>query len=240
MVSSPIALFLLPILFTLSSAVKFDIVAAHSPVQKCLWNYAMSDTLVVISVSSPLAGTLQRLDMEIIDGSGSRNVYQAKKGLKGETRMAITTHADADLGVCFQNKLDGSVPEHLAWQHVRSVDLDVDIGADAVDYNAIAKQESLSGLEVEMRKLEGVVKEIVDELNYLKRREARMRDTNAIFFRMLQDVYEETIKVRCADVEVFFGPLKQLLAEVRTKVTEDRGVGRDKCRKRVVRPKWGK
>ena len=29
-----------------------------------------------------------------------------------------------------------------------------------------------------MRKLEGVVKEIVDELNYLKRREARMRDTN--------------------------------------------------------------
>lgn len=38
--------------------------------------------------------------------------------------------------------------------------------------------ESLSGLEVEMRKLEGVVKEIVEELNYLKRREARMRDTN--------------------------------------------------------------
>ena len=29
-----------------------------------------------------------------------------------------------------------------------------------------------------MRKLEGVVKEIVDELNYLKKREARMRDTN--------------------------------------------------------------
>ena len=68
----------------------------------------MSDTLVVISVSSPLSGTLQRLDMEIIDGSGSRNTYQAKKGLKGETRMAITTHADADLGVCFKNQLDGS------------------------------------------------------------------------------------------------------------------------------------
>lgn len=51
-------------------------------------------------------------------------------------------------------------------------------GAEAVDYNAIAKQESLSGLEVEMRKLEGVVKEIVDQLNYLKVREARMRDTN--------------------------------------------------------------
>ncbi|KAK4048000.1 vesicle coat component [Microbotryomycetes sp. JL201] len=160
------------------SAVKFALQASHSPTPKCLWNYAMSDTLVVISVSAPMQGALQRLDMEVVDGSGSKNVYQSKKGLKGETRMAITTHADADLGVCFTNVLDPSVPESQASQHVRNVDLDVDIGADAVDYNAIAKQESLSGLEVEMRKLEGVVKEIVDELNYLKRREARMRDTN--------------------------------------------------------------
>lgn len=44
--------------------------------------------------------------------------------------------------------------------------------------NCYILAESLSGLEVEMRKLEGVVKEIVDELNYLKKREARMRDTN--------------------------------------------------------------
>lgn len=44
--------------------------------------------------------------------------------------------------------------------------------------SAIANQESLSILEVEMRKLEAVVKEIVDELGYLQRREMRMRDTN--------------------------------------------------------------
>ncbi|GAA5851113.1 hypothetical protein JCM8547_004136 [Rhodosporidiobolus lusitaniae] len=175
---SPASLLALLPLLPLASAVKFSLPASHNPSQKCLWNYAMSDTLVVISVSAPLAGTLQRLDMEVVDGSASRNTYQSKKGLKGETRMAITTHADADLGVCFRNVLDNSVPEHQASQHSRLIDLDVDIGADAVDYNAIAKQESLSGLEVEMRKLEGVVKEIVEELNYLKRREARMRDTN--------------------------------------------------------------
>ena len=58
------------------------------------------------------------------------------------------------------------------------VDLDVDIGADAVDYNAIANQESLSGLETEMRKLESVVEEILNEMDYLKKREAKMRDTN--------------------------------------------------------------
>ncbi|GAA5824148.1 hypothetical protein JCM11251_001540 [Rhodosporidiobolus azoricus] len=168
---------------SIAQAVKFSLPASHNPTQKCLWNYAMADTLVVLSVSAPLAGgsgqaNLQRLDIEVVDGSASRNTYQSKKGLKGETRMAITTHADADLGVCFKNVLDSSVPEHQAPQYSRLIDLDVDIGADAVDYNAIAKQESLSGLEVEMRKLEGVVKEIVEELNHLKRREARMRDTN--------------------------------------------------------------
>lgn len=46
------------------------------------------------------------------------------------------------------------------------------------DISAIANQESLSILEVEMRKLEAVTKEIVDELGYLQRREMRMRDTN--------------------------------------------------------------
>ena len=50
------------------------------------------------------------------------------------------------------------------------------VGADEV--SAIANQESLSILEVEMRKLEAVVKEIVGELGYLQRREMRMRDTN--------------------------------------------------------------
>jgi hypothetical protein len=55
------------------------------------------------------------------------------------------------------------------------------------DISAIANQESLSILEVEMRKLEAVTKEIVDELGYLQRREMRMRDTNgeSLFFLLL-------------------------------------------------------
>jgi hypothetical protein len=50
--------------------------------------------------------------------------------------------------------------------------------------SAIANQESLSILEVEMLKLEGVVKEISDEMDYLKRREERMRDTNGRSFML--------------------------------------------------------
>jgi hypothetical protein len=47
-----------------------------------------------------------------------------------------------------------------------------------LDYSKIAKAEKLEPLELELRKLEKVVQEIWDEMEYLKRREAKMRDTN--------------------------------------------------------------
>lgn len=47
-------------------------------------------------------------------------------------------------------------------------------------HSAIANQESLSGLETEMRRLEGLVKEIVDEMGYLKKREERFASTNSM------------------------------------------------------------
>lgn len=45
-------------------------------------------------------------------------------------------------------------------------------------YSAIANQESLSALETEMRKLEGLVNEIVEDYSHLKKREQRFTDTN--------------------------------------------------------------
>lgn len=45
--------------------------------------------------------------------------------------------------------------------------------------SAIANQESLSGLETEMRKIEGIIKEIIDEMTYLKVREERFTQTNS-------------------------------------------------------------
>ena len=46
-------------------------------------------------------------------------------------------------------------------------------------HSAIANQESLSALETEMRKLEGIVKEVVGELGYLREREERFQSTNS-------------------------------------------------------------
>nr|XP_019002419.1 endoplasmic reticulum vesicle protein 25 [Kwoniella mangroviensis CBS 8507]OCF65880.1 endoplasmic reticulum vesicle protein 25 [Kwoniella mangroviensis CBS 8507] len=162
-----------PILFFLSLisavyAVKFDLVADRYPKPP-------AHSLVIVTANVPYENG-QRVDIEILDGSERGNVYLNKKDIKGETRLAITTHESADVGVCLRNYLESGEYSHEKLS--RSVDLDVDIGADAIDYNAIANQESLSILEVEMRKLEAVVKEIVEEMGYLQRREMRMRDTN--------------------------------------------------------------
>ncbi|OBZ67628.1 Endoplasmic reticulum vesicle protein 25 [Grifola frondosa] len=152
--------------------------SAHRyPPAKCIWNAAHPGALVIVTANVG-PGDGQRIDLEIIDSSSHKNVYLSKKDVNGEKRFAITAHAEEDIGVCFRNYLDPGVAVE-AKPRSRVIDLDVDIGADAVDYNAIANQESLSALETEMRKLEGVVKEIVDEMEYLKKREERFQSTNS-------------------------------------------------------------
>ncbi|CCM00231.1 uncharacterized protein FIBRA_02259 [Fibroporia radiculosa] len=162
-----------------SHAIKFALPASRFPAPKCIWNAAHPGALVIVTANIG-PGEHQRVDIEILDSGPNRNVYLSKKNISGEKRFAITAHSEEDVGVCFRNYIDpgkqGGPVE--AKQRTRVIDLDIDIGADAVDYNAIANQESLSGLETEMRKLEGVVKEIVDEMDYLKSREERFQSTN--------------------------------------------------------------
>ena len=180
---------------------------------------------LVIVTANVGPGENQRVDVSILDSSENRNVHLSKKGIKGETRLAVTTHADGEVGVCFKNHIEGgmysssflnrhtvciyitifvAVPHGEQGKLSRVVDLDIDIGADAVDYkyvvsflgnschlnfflssSAIANQESLSALETEMRKLEGLVKEVVDEMGYLKTREQKFTDTNCAFHMSL-------------------------------------------------------
>lgn len=61
---------------------------------------------------------------------------------------------------------------------VRHVELDVDIGADAKDWSAVQAGEKLKPMETELKKLEEQVAEIVAEMDYLRTREQKLRDTN--------------------------------------------------------------
>ena len=64
-------------------------------------------------------------------------------------------------------------------QHMsRHVELDIDIGADAKDWSAIQAGERLKPTEAELRRIEEIMAEIVREMDYLREREYKLRDTN--------------------------------------------------------------
>lgn len=60
----------------------------------------------------------------------------------------------------------------------REINLHVDTGAEAADYSEIKRKEKLSDLEVELLRLENIVKDLMSELEYLHKAEFEMRDTN--------------------------------------------------------------
>lgn len=60
----------------------------------------------------------------------------------------------------------------------RSVDLDIEIGADARDWSSIQAQEKLKPVETDLRRIEEMVSEVVNEMEYLRSRELKLRDTN--------------------------------------------------------------
>ena len=97
---------------------------------------------MIVTANVPNAAGM-RVDIEILDGSEHGNVYLSKQvgaktrrsmlthqDIHGESRLAITTHQSADVGVCLKNVKVGDTRGAVA----RTVELDVDIGADATDY----------------------------------------------------------------------------------------------------------
>lgn len=132
-------------------AIKFELQAYRYPPAKCVWNAAHAGALVIVTANVG-PGEGQRVDIEIVDSGPEKNVYLSKRNINGEARFAITAHSeDGDVGVCFKNYLDVGKSYSIdvchclnidslyclaesGQQRKRVIDLDVDIGADAVDY----------------------------------------------------------------------------------------------------------
>jgi emp24/gp25L/p24 family/GOLD. len=86
-------------------AIKFTLQSYRYPPPKCIWNSAHNNALVIVTANVG-PGDKQRVDIEIVDSSPQQNVYLSKKGIKAETRLAITTHAEGQVGVCLKNYMD--------------------------------------------------------------------------------------------------------------------------------------
>lgn len=165
----------LAVLVALSSSVSalhFDIPAKSKPEQFCVRDFVSEGQLVVIDISSSgSAGDGQTLNLYVRDSLG--NEYRRKKDLVGEARIAFTAPSTTSFDVCLEN-----IAAYSGRSMSRTVELDIESGSQARDWNMISASEKLNTVEVELRRIEELADEIVDELTYLKNREERLRDTN--------------------------------------------------------------
>ncbi|KAK9286115.1 hypothetical protein L1049_014496 [Liquidambar formosana] len=84
-------------------------------------------------------------------------------------QFAFTTNEAGNYLACFwadgHNQGGGDVSVNLDWR----------TGIAAKDWESVARKEKIEGVELELRKLEGAVEAIHENLLYLKSREAEMR-----------------------------------------------------------------
>lgn len=70
------------------------------------------------------------------------------------------------------------ITAHRPSPSIREIELDVEIGADARDWSAVQANEKLKPVEADLRRIEEMTGEIVREMEYLRSREQKLRDTN--------------------------------------------------------------
>ncbi|KAI4299004.1 hypothetical protein L6164_032503 [Bauhinia variegata] len=96
------------------------------------------------------------------------NVLHHKENMT-HGQFAFTTHESGNYLACFW------VDSHGQGSRDVNVNLDWRTGIAAKDWESVAKKEKIEGVELELRKLEGAVEAIHENLIYLKSREAEMR-----------------------------------------------------------------
>ncbi|KAB1205341.1 Transmembrane emp24 domain-containing protein p24delta3 [Morella rubra] len=98
------------------------------------------------------------------------NLYHQENVTHGQ--FAFTTSESGSYLACFW--LDG---QHQGGEST-SISLDWRTGIAARDWESVARKEKIEGVELELRKLEGAVQAIHENLIYLKTREADMREVS--------------------------------------------------------------
>ncbi|KAI5952388.1 ERV25 [Candida jiufengensis] len=169
---------ILTFILQLVSSLHMEIPSLPNPDPVCIRDFVQENQMVTVNINTDGSkGDGQRLDIKITDSLG--NNYATRKDIVGNVKLAFTSHNNAAIDVCFINYLEAKWKHHGARSNsIRSVELEIESGAAARDWNALQASEKLKPNELELKKIESLTAEIVEELQYLKSREERMRDTN--------------------------------------------------------------
>lgn len=165
----------------LVASLRLEVLAKANPEPFCIRDFAMEGQLVVVNIDSN--GRMNDgMKMEVTVGDSLGNEHRRLKDIHGKAKITFTSHHSVAFDVCFYNRME----PHMRGYLFREVEVEIESGAAARDWNAIQAADKLKPNEVALRRIEEVVGEIVSELNYLKGREARMRDTNESTYSRVQ------------------------------------------------------
>ncbi|KAF9428606.1 vesicle coat component [Podila epigama] len=161
-----------------AQAIKFELAGqeASEAHPYCISHHVEDNTNVVVKYKAG-PGANQKILLEITDDSVHQNQLHRKENVGEEfQRAAFITKQAGEVVACFTNTLlNGVNPDP---RYVRLIDVDFAIGSETIDWVKQAEKEKLKPMEMELRKLEGMVKEILDNMEHLQSREEKMRNTN--------------------------------------------------------------
>eukprot|EP00762_Andalucia_godoyi_P000258 ANDGO_03150.mRNA.1 Endoplasmic reticulum vesicle protein 25 len=171
MVRLEVALVCVGLLAVLSSAFEFDLQGGTS---LCFME-ELTGKSPMIGEISVLPAPYQQIDIEVI-GPQQNIVFVEKNVEKHALFRHVADDNGGDYKICFHNKL----PPGTAYTStmVRRIEFELRSGVNAVDYDQIATKEHLKPVEVQLRHMEDVVKELYSELHNQVDREQHMRNTN--------------------------------------------------------------
>ncbi|KAK6945593.1 GOLD domain [Dillenia turbinata] len=136
---------------------------------KCVSEEIHNNVVVLadfVVVSDDVSGHDPTISCKVTSPYGN-NLHHSDNVKHGQ--FAFTTQEAGNYLACFwlsgNNHSSGPVSISLDWR----------TGIAAKDWDSVAKKEKLEGIELELRKLEGAVEAIHENLIYLKSREADMR-----------------------------------------------------------------
>ncbi|KAG0042399.1 vesicle coat component [Gryganskiella cystojenkinii] len=159
-------------------AIKFELQGQHfaDALPHCISHYVDAETEVVVKVMVG-RGAQQKVSVEVTDDSEHQNQLWSKDNLSEDlARTSFLTKHAGDIVACFTNVLSENVDPDP--RYFRNIDVDFDIGSETTDYEELAKTEKLKPMEMELRKMEDMVKDIIENMEHLQQREETMRNTN--------------------------------------------------------------
>jgi len=160
-------IFLLSTMLQMSLCIKFEL---HPMIEKCFHDEIRPKSLVSGTVEvTPILEDSQ-LKIKITDSMS--NVVFGNKVIS-TSKFAFTTRENngEDYTFCFFDNVKEN--DSVKKRFVR-----LEVYSDLQDYTGLATRENLKPLEIQLRKMEDTVSNIVQEYNYIKKREEEHRNTN--------------------------------------------------------------